>query len=292
VAMKISEIIVASDLSEASSSAARWATRLSGTLQVPLHYVHVVETGRGIFASSLNSAFSQPEKIEEVRAKVAEWVSAETGQAAQNITIRVGRASSALREFVQDREAAWLVLGQATHSGVARIALGSLTYNMAQQPLCTTVIVHQEHHSPRASTLVVGSDFTPYSRRAVYAAAAFGAAMSCGVHVVHANPAPPVTVFEGTNIDVASLKAQAFARAEAQMKELLDDLSEHYPAARLSSEVSSRYPADALQRAVEDRHAQHLFLGYSHESPLMQVVLGSTSLRCLNHMKSNLILVP
>lgn len=290
--MKISEIIIATDLNEASSNAARWATALAHILRIPLHYIHVVETGRGLFASSLNSELKQPEKLDEIRTKVVNWVTEKTGEVPDHVTVNVGNASDALREFIQGRSHVWLVLGQASHSGIARIALGSLTYKMAQQPLCPTVIVHPDHATPKPSSVVVGTDLSPYSRRAVNAAVAFAVAMGSDVDIVHANPAPPVTVFEGTNVDVASLKAQAFERADAQMKDLLAELSEHYPAAKLRGEVSGLYPADALLQHVEERQAQHLFLGYSHESPLMQVVLGSTSLRCLNHMTSNLILVP
>jgi nucleotide-binding universal stress UspA family protein len=153
------------------------------------------------------------------------------------------------------------------------------------------IFVHPERAAlTPGAPIVVGTDFSPQSIHATHLACALASRLNSPLYVIHANPNPAVSVFEGTNVDVASLKAEAFAQARKQLEDLVDELQSLWR--DVNGEVTAEFPAEALLSRAEQLQADHLVVGFSGETPLMQHVLGSTALKCLNKTHCNLVLVP
>lgn len=281
--MKLSELIIAADLTPHSRAALMWAEDFSKVWPDPLrlHLIHV----------SKPDGRSTVEQFTEVHARMDEWCQVPHAFEPDEMTLLGGDAADEILAFAADRPDAWLALSRASHVGLLRLALGSVANAIATRPTVPTVFVHPERAAlTPGAPIVVGTDFSLQSIRATHLACALAARLNSPLHVIHANPNPAVSVFEGTNVDVASLKAEAFAQARKRLEELADELRSLW--SNVNAEVTAEFPAEALLARAEQLQADHLVVGFSGESPLMQHVLGSTALKCLNKAPCNLVLVP
>jgi nucleotide-binding universal stress UspA family protein len=291
--MKIQDIYVATDLSEVSASAARWAQNAKTTFGAQVTVAHVVEVSVSNWFSSAMDTFEDHQRIEKAKENIRTWYKDATGHLPDFVDIRMGSPASQLSEIVgDDGNKSMIVMARSGRGSVSKFFLGSTVARVAAMPPCPLVIVHPEHESLEPNkAIIVGTDFSPNGNAAVEAAADFAKELGSALHIVHANPTPPILVFDGADVPIESMQASAKLWSSAAMQDLMNKLS---PTAgpNLTAEISGDLPAVALANAVKSRSAGLMFVGHSGESELMQRVLGSTAQRCLTEMPCTLIILP
>ena len=291
--MKIQDIYVATDLSEVSASAARWAQNAKASFGAKVTVAHVVEVSVSNWFSSAMDTFEDHQRVEKAKDNIRTWYKDATGELPDYVDIRMGSPASQLTEIVGDEgKKSMIVMARSGKGSVSKFFLGSTVSRVAAMPPCPLVVVHPEHESLEASkAIIVGTDFSPNGNAAVAAAAEFAKELGSPLHIVHDNPTPPILVFDGADVPVESMQASAKLWSNAAMQDLMNKLSLSV-GANLSAEISGDLPAVALAEAVKSRSAGLMIVGHSGESELMQHVLGSTAQRCLTEMPCTLIILP
>lgn len=291
--MKVTEIFVATDLSEVSASAARWAQNVKPVFGATVTVAHVVEASVSNWFSSAMDTFEDQARVDKAKDNIRTWYRDATGFEPDHIDIRMGSAPAQLTSIVgADKKQALLVMAQSGKGALGRFFLGSTVARVAATPPCPLVVVHPNHEALEPGhTVVVGTDFSPNAELAVNAAADLASLLSAPLHILHANPAPPVLVFDGADVPVESLQATALDWSNSAMKELVERLSDRANL-QVSTSISTDLPAAALSSTITEKNGGLLVVGHSGESELMQHVLGSTAQRCLTEMPTTLVIVP
>lgn len=291
--MKVSEIFVATDLSEVSASAARWAQNVKPVFGATITVAHVVEASVSNWFSSAMDTFEDQARVDKAKDNIRAWYRDATGFEPDHVDIRMGSAAAQLTAIVgADKSHALLVMAQTGKGALGRFFLGSTVARVAATPPCPLVVVHPEHEALEPGhTVVVGTDFSPNAELAVNAAADLANTLSAPLHILHANPAPPVIVFDGADVPVETLQATALDWSKNAMNDLVGRLTQHADL-QISTSISAELPALALASTVNEKNGGLLVVGHSGESELMQHVLGSTAQRCLTEMPTTLVIVP
>ncbi len=291
--MKIQDIYVATDLSEVSASAARWAQNAKASFGSEVTVAYVVEVSVSNWFSNAMDTFEDHQRVEKAKENIRSWYKDATGELPDHVDIRTGSPASQLAQIIgAEGDKSLLVMARSGKGPVQKFFLGSTVSRVASMPPCPLVIVHPEHETLEPThPVVVGTDFSPNGNHAVEVAAKFADALGSPLHIVHANPSPQILVFDGADVPVDAMQASAKLWSSAAMQDLMNKMT---PTAGpdLTAEVSGDLPAVALAEAVKSRSAGLLIVGHSGESELMQQVLGSTAQRCLSEMPCTLIILP
>lgn len=291
--MHIDTIIVATDLSETSESAARWAFNARRLFGAKVKVAHVIKIGVKNWFHGAYKAGEVPDLKSSGEAKLLEWYERVTGEAADEAEIHVGSVLHQLTDIVHETPGrSVLVVSTTGHSKVGEFFLGSSARNIASTPPCPMVVVHPDHEAMhKGAAVVVGTDFSPNADKAVNMAAAFARALDSDLFIVHANPIPPVMVLDGGEVPLELLEKSAQEWSEREMEAFLDG-NEMLKDVNVETIVVRDPPSDALKDVVKRVNADLLVVGHSGETELMQHVMGSVAQSCLNRISCTTIIIP
>src|SRR5690554_5147927 len=144
MAMVGSSIVLATDLSDASVEAARWAQQASERYQLPVTVIHVISISAAHWATRAYDVLDTPAIMEESRAKVSAWYAEATGQAPSESRVLVGHIPIQIREETHKIDAAMLVLAISEKNRWKQFFLGSTTKSLSQVPPCPVILVRPE----------------------------------------------------------------------------------------------------------------------------------------------------
>lgn len=291
--MNIDYLIVATDLTNYASTAARWAHNMNSRLGAEVVLCHVIEvTLRDWFRSSTDS-LNDDEFVDEARAHIDTWYRDVTGESPDRIELRAGSPHRELNQLVDELDGNSIIVTAMSGKGAAaKFFLGSTARMIASEPTCPVIIVHPDHEYPLAANpIVVGTDFSPNAESAIEFSFALAREISSSVSILHANPAPMVSVFDGGEIPVGLLQESADAWSKTRMSELesrlnsIDDID-------IETMIVRDDAARALSEHVQRLGSDLIVLGHSGESRLARTILGSVAQRVLNKMPTTLVIVP
>ena len=292
--MKFDHIIIATDLSENCGSAARWAAGVKDRLGAKIVVTHIIEmTVKNWISSAFDMFEDDGEARQRAENNVRNWYKDMTGENPDIVQVRGGSVRRQLKEIDDTLRGSNLVVMNASgRSAVGRFFLGSNVRNVVAAPPCPIVIVHPEHDRlENKHPIVVGTDFSANADKAIEIAVQFGHLTDATIDIVHANPMPPVLVFDGGDIPVGSFEQAALEWSNQQMDELIARHKE-FASIQYSTTISQESPSTALASHAEANNSSLVILGHSGESELMQNVLGSVAQRTLNSLPCTLIIVP
>lgn len=291
--MKIDHIVLATDLSEGCKNAAIWCHQLKTLVGARVLVEHVIEVNVSNWLKSAYEVLDDPALREQACQKVIAWYRDATGAEPDDVTLRAGSALQQITEVVEGLSGSTLlVMAQTSKSVMSRFFVGSTTQAVASQPPCPMVIVHPEHNRlEKGLPVVVATDFSANADRAIDTAVEFAQLLGSSVHVVHANAAPNLSLFEGGELPQHTLHATSDAWDEQRMDEAVGRhatlTSVPYVTALLDAD-----PADGVVEYAADADSDLLVVGHSGESPVVQNVLGSVARRILKNMPCTVFIVP
>jgi nucleotide-binding universal stress UspA family protein len=158
-------IVVATDFSESSAIATRWATSLARAGHRRLVLFHAVEPPVEIGVAPeflLVPPHHQELMVEDAEKRMNHTVAAllEEGLEASG-EVKLGRAARNILEACERHAADLLVVGTRGMTGFRRLLLGSTTARVLQSAPCPTLTVHgQDGAVRRVGTVLVPTDFS------------------------------------------------------------------------------------------------------------------------------------
>jgi nucleotide-binding universal stress UspA family protein len=267
-------VVVGYDGSADSERAFTWAVATAKQRRRPLRLVAVLDYGAPEWL---------PDRVEEARSRAAEELS-NVGDQPGGLTLTVLKprheeASHALLRLSED--AHLVVLGSHGHSALAGMFIGSVSQHLGRHAPCPVVVVRERHDS-QARRIVVGSDYSEGSDRALEFA--FDAAERTGA---------PLTVIHGWQhstagraglyLPLSTTVAQEIDTRRAELRDSLAGWIEKHPGVAVEWEAIPLHPIRVLSDASE--HAALVVVGSRGHGAFMGMLLGSVSLGVLHQAR-------
>lgn len=289
--MKGSTLIVATDLSESATHAARWATAVGRLTGVPVVVSHVIEIGfdswiRSRYAINLDEA-----QRAQVRDEVAHWFEVATGEPPSGVDVRVDFCVTGLQDAVAAYDGALLVMAPTGKGAVSRAVLGSRVQQLASNPPCPLVIVSPDAAPPEKRPRIAAcTDFSAASYLAVELGGSLARMTGGTLNVLYALQLPPGPFFEGINVEgglePGKLEEQALIDLRVLVRERLPGLADVEP------RVLVGRASDQISRFAEEEKLDVLVMGQTGHTSAPGDLLGSTPRRIIRNLPCTVIITP
>lgn len=278
-------ILFATDFSEASAAAGKWAVLLAAERGAILEVVHILTPlpvtedlappGLAFQEDLLQAARRRLDAdIEELRAD---------GVGGVEVTAFLGSGSPprGIVDRAEQVQAAAIVLGTQGGSGVRHLFVGTTTERVVQHAPCPVLAVHPDDGGAHpVRTLLLPTDFSSDARIELAAALSlFGGGVG-GVEraiLVHAfNLAMEYTAY-GTIPTSIHFMQDAGLEAERRLAELASQLER--PGLTIETVAAEGYPPDVIRDVARDRGVDVIALATHGRSGLRHLLFGSVAER-------------
>jgi nucleotide-binding universal stress UspA family protein len=278
----VREIVFASDLSSASDRAFDHARLLAEGFGAHLVLYYALEVAHGTTdPAELETRHRVQRAAREHLERRAEGVSVATG-------VRVERCpsvSDALVSYLRAARPDLVVMGTRGRSGLAHLMLGSVAERVLQQTRMPTLCVREPEHGVALPyrRILVPTDLSPSSRRALPLAAALGRTFDAEVLAVHiADVRVHGATWGITTLMEDRLPAEqdveAFVRAEM-------------PDVRVRARVELGSVCDAVTRVAAEEHADVIVISTHGEDSVADRLQGSHAERIVRQSPCPVLVV-
>lgn len=264
-----SEILLASDLSSRTDRAADRALLLAREWHAKLAILHVVSA-----AEQAGSVVAMAAWRDELPLAAGE----------AELLVRSGSLPDVLAELAAERGSGLIVTGVARYNDVRDYVVGTAVDYIVRRAAVPVLIVRRRADRPYGA-IVVGTDFSEGSRRALLAAAELFP--QARLLLVHAYPGPgPRTNFQGKG-DFLRAEAEAGMTAFLDAAKLPASLS-----ARLDTQVVEGNATAAIERCRAAAGAQLVVAGRYGQGGFSETVIGSTAETILGTVRADILIAP
>lgn len=277
-------IVLATDLSARCDRALDRAAALSQSWGAHLIAVHALESGNFVEVEleSRLPSWRQRNPVAIIEAQLYRDLGARNARA----IVERGEPAEIVLRVAEDHRAGLIVTGLARNEPLGRFGVGATVDRLARRASVPILIVKERPRRAYARILVA-SDFSESSKRALRTAAAFFP----GVHltILNAFDIPMSVTAAGEGAYRESFRAQALAQGEAFLASagLSDD---ERGAASLIAEPGD--PAEIARRYAEDHGADLVVVGTHGRPWLIDLLIGGTGRSILSAVPCDALLVP
>jgi nucleotide-binding universal stress UspA family protein len=273
-------VVAGVDGSDGSLAALRWAADEASRRSAPLWVVHAFDLLRAQVFALEDPAFVAAER--RAAGKILDAAVREVRELAGHVEVRPvlesGTASVVLLK--QSAQADMVVLGSRGRGDFAGLLLGSTSLQVAMHASCGVVVVRgttDKAYGPSAGRVVVGTDGSPQSERAV--GFAFERAQERGLGIT------AVRAWQSPTIYISTVPVEEWRRWRAQeqtvLAESLAPWRKRYPGVDVVEKSVPGEPAQAL--VDESAGAELLVVGSHGRGGFGGLLLGSVSHDALHH---------
>ena len=291
---KQQSIILATDLSEASRPAARWAQQMAALTGAKLVAVHVIETGLKSWLKGLHDLSEDPERVARYQERVADWVADASGERPAQVRVEVAsHVSERLREVALQESGSLLVIAMSGKGALAKVAVGSVALELTARPPSPVAIVHPAHVALARGQLEIAAalDFSASDADALRYAAGLAHALGRQLHLLHALEAHE-GLFEAE--DLPPSLDPTFQRNEVSRRidETVAAHGEILEGLAFRAHILDGSPGRALAQFAARDNVDLLVLGHHHHRGGAAAYAVSAALRTVQHMSCTVIVVP
>lgn len=286
-------IIVATDLSEHSQAAVRWASAYAANLETPLHIAHIIDSlGDDELWTAL---FETPDEIERRVLNAAAGRTTEFATAAlqgvptptrRNVLVAVGPPADEVAKFAEEKGAEVVVSGTSGHGRLRNAVFGSNAYRLTHATRKPTVFVPPGAPLPPATTILVPVDFSDCSVAALQWAGKVAARWGSSLTLVHGIG---VTALSPDYEPGANFVPMVQALTEQREEQLRKLLAEQGLAGNVV--VSRHAPAEAVTETADAIGADLVVMGTHGRTAVGRFLLGSVALQVLRETKRAVVTV-
>ncbi|GAU86010.1 universal stress protein family 4 [Bosea sp. BIWAKO-01] len=264
-------ILLASDFSPRSDRALDRALRIAGEWSAPLAILHVEEPPE-----------RQGKPADLIRDELRGELPPQASTA--ELVIRIGSLPTVLVAEATERHSALIVTAVARHNSIGDYILGtSVDYIVRKASVPVLVVRRRADRS--YGTVIVATDFSDCSRRALAVAADFFP--HAGLRVIHAYPG------SGFRMSLEDRNEHNASEASARMAAFLEAAKLPAEAARrIETELHEGEISAAIERCRRVTGAELVVLGRSGRKELVQALIGSTAETILNTVHADILIVP
>lgn len=276
-------ILVATDLSEHSQDAVRWASAYAADLQTPLHIAHIIDTlGDDELWTAL---FETPDEIEH---RVLTSASERTSQFATNalqgvptpadrkVLVAVGPPADELEKFAREKASELLVCGTSGHGRMRNALFGSTAYRLTHSSTRPTIFVPSGSSLPPAKHILVALDFSDCSLAALTWAGKCAARWGSSVTAVHGIGVSALSPDYEPGVNFVPMVEALTEQREEQLSAQLADrgVEGNVIVSRLS-------PSEAIAETAASLGADLVVMGTHGRGAVGRFLLGSVATRVL-----------
>lgn len=307
------KLVLGTDLSQESRGAATWTNDVAQHLHAagnPVHVAVAYVTDALVFdLPTARPAFEDPDNRVRMERAVHEWMG-HTPDAPLpgngKLVFREGRASRELAQLAREEHAGLLVVGMTGRGALARAIVGSTAHRLAHHPPCPLAIVHPEHANwseiARKRTpdgklqLMVATDFSDHSLKAVALAQRFARLFDAHLHIVTVVvPMRPVAMPNGfvayTGQEYEDIAIQQ-SQAQRDMDKLLIDHAPELGHISHQAHILAGYPSREITDFAQSRDISGIFMGTVGRSAMDEFLMGSVAFGVVKHMPCTIVLSP
>ncbi len=292
---RIATVLVATDLSDASRKALRYAGAVAKNSGAELHVVHVSEIDYAIPGPARPGSDPFTSETKEGQA-LKEQIIADIGQPIAPIFHgRVGRAYDQICRCAEELRAGLVIMATHGRSGLKRFALGSNAERVVQHSTSPVLIVRaqereiiSETQELRLQSILVPTDFSESSRAALSQGLIFARRFHARLVLFHSFTGP---VF--TSPDPASrhqLGNEMRAAAEAQMREFILGLDSE--GIDFQTEVRPGPAAEAICDFAAAQEIDLIVISTHGRTGLKHVLIGSVAEHVVRSAPCPVLVVP
>lgn len=286
--MKLTRIICPVDFSDASRDALRHAAALARWTHASLTVLHVshvdpptVALAPGMGAIGTAAVLVLPVDVARVTLDLQRFTeTAGVTDVAIDFRVREGAPAPSIADEAAATHADLIVVGTHGRTRLARIVLGSVTERLLAIAPCSMLIVPPGAVTPPAprmfSRIVVATDFSPSSERAMTFALSLAEDAQAWVTALHVVELPPQTgdwALEG--IDMATLASEAVAASRRRLTAAIPGSARDYCEVTERVETGAAY--EQILRVAADDDARLIVLGVHGHGAIERFFLGSTA---------------
>ncbi|MGW7364994.1 universal stress protein [Streptomyces sp. NPDC054841] len=271
-------VLVGVDQGSGQESVVRYAAQQASLHGRPLHILHVVEHRAPAAAQEKPGEQLAPDGPgTEILTPLVALIESEFPRLRVTSESVDGRPAAVLLE--RSSEVPWVVVGHRGSGGFARLALGSVSWQVATHSVCPVFVVRSGEVSVAAENRVVtGVDVSDPAEEALDVAYAEAALRGARLELVHGSfhlgeaPSGPGMVEPDFEIRDEALRTS--------LREVADSRRERYPEVPVDVRVERLRPATLLADASQN--AVLLVVGSHGRSGLRRLLLGSVSSEVLH----------
>ena len=209
-----------------------------------------------------------------------------------HVEMREGTAAQVIAAVARESSADLLVIGSRGRNPISRLLLGSVADATLRAVPLPTLVVHpgDARRTPRATNLLVATDFSPESERATDFAMRLAAPRpSATVALLHATPIPAPFV----GVDVPAVPIVDPTEVEAPVRQALQARVKAMAGHGLRVEGLScpGAPAEAVRDVAQDRDADMIVVGTVAPSGAARLLLGSVASDLVHHADRPVLVV-
>jgi nucleotide-binding universal stress UspA family protein len=282
-------ILVATDFSEQAARALEAALALAARTKAELHLIHALEVALPLFEpyGVVVPADWVGEARRLAREKLAKAHDAVKSKGLSGTT-HLGDvpAAHAIAERARSLDADLVVVGTHGHTGLKHVLLGSVAERTVEYAPCSVWTVKGSRPTAELRSIVVGTDLSPASERALAAAGEWARAFGAKLHLVHAL-AIPLTLLPYE----VSLPADIIDAARHQAQRQIEQAAASVQGVTATTELTTTPAHVALVEAAKRLSAELIVTGSHGYTGLKHAVLGSVAERTLRHAPCNVLTI-
>ncbi|GGK75199.1 universal stress protein [Mangrovihabitans endophyticus] len=278
--MNVKPIVVATDGSESSSAAIRWAAREAQRRALPLRITHVFDWEWG------EARYDMSHHVLDLARGQAEQVTADAVNEARRVAPRLEVTTDpvlghpAARLIGDSGTGRMMVLGSRGRGGFGSLLLGSVGQRVATHAACPVVVVRGRGdvtHGP----VVAGVDDSPAAYGVLETAFDAAASQNCALEIVRAFlPPPPVTMSKAPAV-LHLPTPEADAEERVALEDRLAPWRTKFPDVPVTVVLTHQSIASVLVAA--SRRARLVIVGSRGHGVIAGTLLGSAGLQLLHH---------
>ena len=275
-------VVVGVDGSDHGLTALRWAAREARRRSAPMWVVHAFDLLAAEVFALEEPAYVAAERraAEKILASAVEQARQVAGDIEVRPVLDIGTASTVL--LARSAQAELVVLGSRGRGEFAGLLLGSTSLQVATHASCAAVVIRSTPKGvpgPSAGRIVVGTDGSPQSERALRFAFEQAHERGVGLTAVRAWLAPTLYISPIPVLEWRQLEAQE----QEALHESVARWSEKYPGIDVVAKSVVADPAKAL--VDESAGAELLVVGSHGRGGFAGLLLGSVSHAALHHAR-------
>jgi len=289
-------ILLATDFSDASEKAFKFATAIARLHSSKIYLVHVIPPGSNSLIPQIPGHRLRHEAEREMETLASR---SEFKQIAHETVLRVGSVWSVLSAVIRGQNIELVVLGTHGRGGLKKLVLGSVAEEVVRRAGCPVITVGPHIDAPLSTTgeihrILFTSDFHPASAKALDYALLLANQSQAKLILLHVMPPaglpePGVTFFNEAAIN--EWQAKVIATAKEKLEKLLP------PYAKLWSEpeyaVGFDFTAEGILKVADERMADLIIMGANRpmSAKLSAHLLRAVTYEVIRHAKCPVLTV-
>lgn len=288
---KLQEILAATDFSDHSLPAVRYALALSAKSGASLALLHVVELASSLSGmESVVLARTNTEISSLVHTRLEALAQRETRNAEKVTTVvRTGKPFHEIALAASESAADLIVIATHGYTGAKRVLLGSTAERVVRHAPCPVLTI-PTHTTPsrtfrtppiKLKKILVPIDFSDISKDALPWAASWAAQFGAALILLHIEEEFPIDYLLGREL-MSHTIVPLMKQAEADLARIAASLSKS-TGLNVSAVVRSGRPFEEICHAAKTLGADMIVLTTHGHTGLQHVWLGSTAERVVRH---------